>query len=125
MEQSLKEIFTFIKNNRKFSPWMREQNIDTYSKELFDEVDELKIAIKNNDIKNLKEELGDVLWDTLNLINICEDKNIFTLKDVLNESITKFKERKPHIAKGYEISRQQEIDTWHKAKKLQKEKNGK
>jgi tetrapyrrole methylase family protein/MazG family protein len=108
MSESFDKLIDAVRKNRKYSPWAKIQKIDTYIHQLTSEVDEVKEAIENNDIENLKEELGDVLWDLLNMFIICEDNHNFNMDDSINNVIQKMKNRKPHIFEGREISPEEE-----------------
>jgi uncharacterized protein YabN with tetrapyrrole methylase and pyrophosphatase domain len=41
--------------------------------------------------------LGDVFWNILFMANIAEEKNLFTLKDVIQSSKEKMIRRHPHV----------------------------
>lgn len=116
----LNELFEIVKLNREVSAWTKDQTSIKHAKELFDEIEELKEAIKNNNIEEIKNELGDVLWDTLMLMHIFEEEGKFTKEDVINNTIEKIKRRKPHIFENKLITKEEEEIYWQKIKKLEK-----
>jgi len=77
----------------KGCPWDRKQTIQSLQKCLEDEMKEVKEAIAANDNENLKEELGDLLFTTIMMIQIAEEEKVFSLKEVLEESEKKLIER--------------------------------
>lgn len=122
----LNEVKWLVENNRKYSPWTKSADILLFSKELIDESKEVCQAVENNDLENLKEELGDVLFDIFMLLQICEEKHGFNVNDSMNVLIEKFKRRKPHIYEERHVSHDEEHKVWHDAKakeKLEKSKS--
>jgi NTP pyrophosphatase (non-canonical NTP hydrolase) len=94
---SFDELVDAVRKNRKYSPWAKTQDIHTYIEKLVGEVQEVKEAVDNNELENLKEELGDVLWDTLTMLIICEEQHGFGIDDSIKNVIEKLKRRKPHV----------------------------
>lgn len=50
-------------------------------------------AIQKEDYENLKEELGDVIFNIVMMVNIAEEKKLFTMKEVLDDIAKKIIER--------------------------------
>jgi len=76
------------------------------------------MAIKNKDIENTIEELGDVLLEIMFLIVIGEEKDEFTINDVLERVVDKLVMRHPHVFKDEIINSAQEVeDRWEELKK--------
>lgn len=64
-------------------PWDRKQTIESLMKCIEEEADEVLDAIKKKDHPNLKEELGDLLFSMIMVMNIAEEKKYFTHSEVL------------------------------------------
>mgnify|MGYP001578501716 CR=1 FL=1 len=64
-------------------PWDQKQTIESLMKCIEDESEEVSAAIKNKDHANLKEELGDLLFSMIMVMNIAEEEAHFTHKDVM------------------------------------------
>ncbi len=62
---------------------------------LMEEIDEFKQAVKNNDIQNIDEEIGDILFST---VNIARHFNISAEKSLRN-TIDKFSKRFRYVEK--------------------------
>ncbi len=123
--QGLNELIELSKKNVTKCPWCKEKTQETYFPLLMDEIKELKAAFKNNDLDNLEEELGDILWVTLTLIYICErDKKVDSDK-VIKRVLEKFKSRKPWLLTGEPVSREEAGRIWEDAKKKEKGRKNK
>ena len=70
------------------SPWDIAQTFETLSNFPIEEAYELQNAINNKDIKNIKEELGDLLLQVVLFSQVGKDNNMFSFEEVCNE-ITK------------------------------------
>lgn len=117
----INELKNLAENNRKYSPWTNKATIQDFSKEIISEAKEVEEAIKNNDLENLKEELGDVLFDIFMMLEICEEKHGFGINDSLTEVIEKFKRRKPNTFEKKYIGHDEEKKFWDAAKAKEKE----
>jgi tetrapyrrole methylase family protein/MazG family protein len=122
MEKAFRELFEAMQQNRKKCPWAKSRRLREQAVELASEVEELKQAIEKNDSENLREELGDVLWDALFIGVLAEEKGLFTVKEALDQANAKFKRRKPWVF-GNETVRDAEhaVRRWHEIKKLEKQ----
>jgi len=107
-----------VETLRKECPWDKKQTKESLLKYFEDEFQELKMAIKNKDIENTIEELGDVLLEIMFLIVIGEEKDEFTINDVLERVVDKLVMRHPHVFKDEIINSAQEVeDRWEELKK--------
>jgi uncharacterized protein YabN with tetrapyrrole methylase and pyrophosphatase domain len=114
------ELYENLKTDRKNSPWSKQSDIKSRYGELLSEVLEIKQAIDNDDIKNLKEEFGDTLWDIMSLMIIAEDKGLFTADEVIQGAIDKMRRRKPWIFTGEKLTIDEEKRRWKEAKSKEK-----
>mgnify|MGYP005832325739 CR=1 FL=1 len=107
-----------VETLRKECPWDREQTKESILKYFEDEFQELKDAIKNKDIDNTIEELGDVFLEIMFLIVIGEEKKELSTHEVLNRVIDKLVSRHPHVFKDEIINSSREVeDRWEELKK--------
>jgi len=113
----LRKIISKLRSD-KGCPWDRKQTIQSLQKCLEDEMQEVKEAIEANDNKNLKEELGDLLFTTVMMIQIAEEEKIFSLKEVLEESEKKLIERHTWVFGDDKASTAEEAyEMWQRNKK--------
>lgn len=78
-------------------PWDRKQTHDSLKACMLEEAYEVIEAINQDDTANLREELGDVLLQVALHSVIAEEKNEFTLDDVVREVSEKMIRRHPHV----------------------------
>ncbi len=117
-----KEMIKLVKASRKLCPWNKEQSIESYKKQFFSEVEEVKHALKKKDYQNLKEELGDVIWDAMMIAHIAEEQGHFKAKDVIRDVNEKFKRRKPYIVEGRRVTLAEAKRIWRDVKEQEKKK---
>lgn len=86
---------------------------DTYLLEIPKELEEVKAEIDSGRQPHLEEELGDVLWDYLNLLTSLEKEGKIDLEKVFERAVTKYGERIDAIESGR---------TWAEIKTIQKER---
>ena len=78
-------------------PWDREQTHRTICDCLVEEVAELVQAIDRNDVENLREELGDLLFHVAMHAQMAAEAGQFTFDDVASEVNEKMVRRHPHV----------------------------
>lgn len=74
-------------------PWDRAQTIATMLKCIDEEAKEVCEAIENGDHENLKEELGDVLFQVVMIAQIAKENGYFDINDVMKEIDHKIRSR--------------------------------
>ena len=123
---TLKPIIDTMKTLREPGgcPWDRSQNHMTLRTYFLQEVYEVIDAIEENDILNLKEELGDVLLQVVFHARIAEENGEFSMQDVVDGIANKMVKRHPFV---FEKMSKEDlfavIKNWEKRKR--KEKNRK
>lgn len=101
--------------------WDREQTHQTLRANMLEEAYEAVDAINNDDMGNLKEELGDVLLQVLLHSQIADENCDFNLNDVAKVIKEKLIRRHPHVFGDIEVTCSQDvIDNWDKIKKEEK-----
>jgi MazG family protein len=78
-------------------PWDREQTLQTLRPFLLEETYEALDAIDRGDRDDLREELGDLLFEVVFLARICEESGAFTMTDAIDTIATKLVRRHPHV----------------------------
>jgi MazG family protein len=78
-------------------PWDREQTLQTLRPFLLEETYEALDAIDRGDYVDLKEELGDLVFEVVFLARICEEAGRFTAADAIETIATKLVRRHPHV----------------------------
>ncbi|NUM34467.1 MAG: hypothetical protein HUU50_07975 [Candidatus Brocadiae bacterium] len=107
-----------LRDPEKGCPWDKEQDFDSFKHCLVEEANEVIQAIDLKDWENLKEELGDTLFNLVFLINLAEEKKLFTLTDVVDGIYHKMIHRHPHVFGDQKAKDAQEAyEIFQKAKK--------
>lgn len=73
----IKKILELAKTLRSENgcPWDREQTLETVLKCVHDELAELDEAVAKRDLQNLEEEVGDILFSLVLLVQIAEEES--------------------------------------------------
>jgi len=126
-EKTFNQIIKTIEflRSKKGCAWDRKQNFNSYYKYVLEEANEIKQAIKKKDFEELKEELGDLLWNILFLSQMAKEKKLFDINDVMNYSLKKMIRRHEHVfGKKKTKNIKKIIKNWNKIKRKEKsEKN--
>ena len=103
-------------------PWDKEQDYNSLQPYIIEEAYEVIETIQNNNISNLKEELGDLLLQVVFQAQIGREKGDFNLIDVFSEINKKLVRRHPHVFGELDIKDASEVKiTWDKIKSQEKE----
>ena len=78
-------------------PWDKEQTPLSMRRDLVEETFEAVDAITHDDASHVREELGDVLLNTIMISYMYEQKGDFKIADVINELAEKLIRRHPHV----------------------------
>ena len=84
---SFKKFIKIVKRLRKECPWDREQTHQSIRHSLIEETYEVIEAIDQQDLTELKRELGDILLHIVLHAVMAEEEHAFTINDVI-ESIS-------------------------------------
>jgi tetrapyrrole methylase family protein / MazG family protein len=90
-------------------PWDREQTHRSIAKNMVEEAYEAVHAIENDDVAELREELGDVLLQVVLHAQIAADEGEFTIDDVVAAINAKIVRRHPHVFGDAEAGNASEV----------------
>ncbi len=112
-----------ILRSEKGCPWDREQSIASMLEFIESEVHEVRVAIENGDHKNLREELGDVMFQLIMLAQIAKENGYFDMDNVINDINKKVIDRHTWVFGDDKVETAQEaIALWRKNKAKEKQK---
>lgn len=100
-------------------PWDSVQTHESIKNCLKDECEEVIQAIDNKDMENLKEELGDLLFQVIMHSEIASEEGDFDINDVVDGICKKMIFRHPRLFGDTE----HENTSWAELKRLEKLKN--
>lgn len=102
-------------------PWDRAQTHASLRPNMIEEAYEAVDAIDDNDMKHLREELGDVLLQVLLHSQIASENGDFNLDDVAKELKEKLIHRHPHVFGNANLSTPDDVkEAWDKLKAEEK-----
>lgn len=104
-------------------PWDREQTILSMLKCVENEAKEVCDAIENGDHENLKEELGDVLFQIVMIAQIAHENGYFNMDDVIGGISNKIISRHTWVfGKDKAKTPEEAIAMWKRNKAKEKNK---
>ena len=104
-------------------PWDKVQTRESLKPYLVEEAYETLEALDNNNPEEIKEELGDLLYQVLFHAKISENKNEFNITDVVESISHKMVYRHPHVFKEENLKTPEEVVTqWEEIKSKEKGK---
>jgi len=92
-----KRLYDIVRVLRQKCPWDKVQTHESLKTCMIEEAYEAVDAVDNDDMDNLKEELGDVMLQVMLNGVIAENNGEFTLTDIINDECEKMIRRHPHI----------------------------
>ena len=115
--ESFNRLLNIMDRLRNECPWDKEQTIESLRHLTIEETYELSEAILDNDINEIKNELGDLLLHIIFYSKIASETNLFDISDVAKSITSKLIFRHPHVygdLKG--IDEKQVKNNWEKLK---------
>ena len=102
---------------REKCPWDKEQTIESLRNLTIEETYELADAIIDENMEDIREELGDILLHIVFYSKIGDEKNSFDITDVINGVNEKLIFRHPHVFGDRKVSGSKEvISNWEELK---------
>jgi len=102
---------------REKCPWDRKQTLESLRHLTIEETYELADAILDNDLDEIKKELGDLLLHIVFYSKIGSEKKAFDIADVANSISEKLIDRHPHIYGDVEVENEEQVkQNWEKLK---------
>ena len=100
-------------------PWDREQTLRSLRPFLLEECHEALDAIDRQDMPDLREELGDLLFEVVFLAQVADDAGAFTIDDAVETVSAKLVRRHPHVFGDAEALRSAEevLGRWEDLKR--------
>jgi MazG family protein len=93
----LLDIMARLRDRERGCPWDLEQTFATIAPYTIEEAYEVADAIERNDLGDLKDELGDLLFQVVFHARMAEDAGAFAFGDVVRAICDKMLRRHPHV----------------------------
>jgi len=115
--KSFERLLNIMEDLRAGCPWDKEQTLESLRHLTIEEVYELSDAILENDLDEIKKELGDLMLHLVFYAKIGSEKGAFDIKDVLDSISEKLVFRHPHIYGDVDVADADEVkNNWEKLK---------
>ena len=115
--QAFDRLLTIMDELREKCPWDRKQTMESLRHLTIEETYELGEAILNQDLEEVKKELGDVLLHIVFYSKIGSETKDFDIADVANDICEKLIRRHPHIYGDVNAKDENEVkQNWEKIK---------
>ncbi|WP_111308184.1 nucleoside triphosphate pyrophosphohydrolase [Confluentibacter sediminis] len=102
-------LLTIMDELRAQCPWDKKQTMETLRHLTIEETYELGDAILDNDLEEVKKELGDVLLHIVFYSKIGSETNDFDIADVCNSICDKLIHRHPHIYGDVKVENEEDV----------------
>ena len=115
--EAFRRLLDIMDELREQCPWDRKQTLESLRHLTIEETYELADAILDNDLEEVKKELGDVLLHIVFYAKIGSEKKAFDIGDVANAISDKLIDRHPHIYGDVVVKDEEEVkQNWEKLK---------
>lgn len=102
-------LLTIMDELREQCPWDKKQTMESLRHLTIEETYELGDAILDNDLEEVKKELGDVLLHIVFYSKIGSETNDFDIADVCNTICEKLISRHPHIYGDVKVANEEDV----------------
>lgn len=110
-------LLTIMEELRAQCPWDKKQTLQSLRHLTIEETYELGDAILDNDLNEVKKELGDLLLHIVFYAKIGSETNDFDIADVANEICDKLINRHPHIYGDVKVDSEEQVkENWENIK---------
>ncbi len=124
--QRLLEIMARLRDPADGCPWDREQTFATIAPHTIEEAYEVADAIRRGDLNELREELGDLLFQVVFYAQLAREEGVFDFQGVVEAITEKMLRRHPHVfgeAQVADVAEQRQA--WERHKAREREERGK
>lgn len=116
-EEAFGRLCRIMDELRDKCPWDMKQTFHSLRNLTIEETYELADALLEQDMKSIREELGDLFLHLVFYARLGEEAKAFTLPDILHSICEKLIERHPHIYGNIEVKDAAEVkQNWEKIK---------
>jgi XTP/dITP diphosphohydrolase len=115
--KAFERLLDIMDDLRTQCPWDKKQTLQSLRHLTIEETYELGDAILDNDLEEVKKELGDLLLHIVFYSKIGSETQDFDIADVANGICDKLIDRHPHIYGDVEVANEEEVkQNWEKLK---------
>ncbi|MFM7814717.1 MAG: nucleoside triphosphate pyrophosphohydrolase [Flavobacteriales bacterium] len=116
-KDAFERLLIIMDELREQCPWDKKQTLQSLRHLTIEEVYELGDAILDNDLQEVKMEIGDLLLHMVFYARIASEQGAFDIADCLNAICEKLISRHPHIYGDVKVENEEEVKAnWEKLK---------
>jgi MazG family protein len=121
----LREVMAALRDPQTGCPWDRAQTFETIAPYTIEEAYEVAEAIAQNDMAELREELGDLLFQVVYHAQIAEERGAFDFDDVAATIADKMIRRHPHVFVEHGAATAEDVGgIWEEMKRRERSEKG-
>jgi nucleoside triphosphate diphosphatase len=121
----LLEIMARLRDPKTGCPWDKEQDFHTIAPYTIEEAYEVAEAIAHDDMRMLKAELGDLLFQVVFYAQMAGERGLFDFEDIAEAVCKKMVRRHPHVFGDEHIpTAQDQTENWEKIKRAERAAEG-
>jgi XTP/dITP diphosphohydrolase len=110
-------LLTIMDELREQCPWDKKQTLESLRNLTIEETYELADAILSNDLKGIREEIGDLMLHMVFYARIASEQGAFDVADALHGICDKLVARHPHIYGDVKVQDEEEVKrNWEQLK---------
>ena len=115
--KAMDKLLNIMAELREKCPWDKKQTLESLRYLTIEETYELSDAILDNNLSEIKKELGDILLHIVFYAQIGKEQNAFDFTDVVENLCKKLIMRHPHVFGEVQVADAEEVKTnWEKIK---------
>ena len=115
--KAFERLLNIMDELREKCPWDKKQTFESLRNLTIEETYELADAISENNLEELKGEIGDILLHMVFYCKIADEKKAFNITDALNSVCDKLVHRHPHIYGDTVVENEEDVkQNWEKIK---------
>ena len=119
--QAFDKLLTIMDELREQCPWDRKQTLESLRHLTIEETFELSDAILDNNLEEIKKELGDILLHIVFYAKIGSERGAFDIASVIDSLCEKLIRRHPHIYGDVKVDGEEAVkQNWEKIKLQEK-----
>jgi len=114
-------IMARLRDRERGCPWDVEQTFATIAPYTIEEAYEVADAIERDDLEDLKDELGDLLFQVVFHARMAEEAGSFAFEDVARAICDKMLRRHPHVFGGAQVADSvEQTKRWEELKRAER-----
>ena len=120
--QQLLDIMRALRDPDSGCPWDLQQNFQSLIPYTIEEAYEVADAIEQNNLDDIKSELGDLLFQIVFYSQLAEEQHAFNFTDVAESICKKLVRRHPHVFADMKVAdAEQQTKEWERLKQQERE----